>query len=78
MNQHLFQPLCNDVEGWCRLCFGRLSPPGTRTEPVSPQDEGNEDERLKFTGSLPYTHIIMAMDQVRNYFVLLISSKINK
>ncbi|OWF55474.1 gem-associated protein 2-like [Mizuhopecten yessoensis] len=52
-------PAGNDVEGWCRLCFGRLQPPGSRPQEVVPEEV--EDQTHK--GTLPFLSIVMAMDQ---------------
>ncbi|XP_069110835.1 gem-associated protein 2-like [Argopecten irradians] len=52
-------PAGNDVEGWCRLCFGRLHPPGSRPQEVVPEEAEDQIER----GTLPYLSIVMGMDQ---------------
>ncbi|XP_033761939.1 LOW QUALITY PROTEIN: gem-associated protein 2-like [Pecten maximus] len=52
-------PAGNDVEGWCRLCFGRLQPAGSRPQEVVPEEGEDKMER----GTLPFLNIVMAMDQ---------------
>ncbi|XP_060086185.1 gem-associated protein 2-like [Ylistrum balloti] len=52
-------PAGNDVEGWCRLCFGRLQPPGSRPQEVVLEEGEDQTE----TGTLPFLSIVMAMDQ---------------
>lgn len=55
------QPLANDVEGWCRLCFGRLQPPGSVPHEIKENESENGTDRQ---GTLPLLSIMMAMDQV--------------
>ncbi|KAJ8313784.1 hypothetical protein KUTeg_008345, partial [Tegillarca granosa] len=61
------QPAANDVEGWCRLCFGRLQPPGTKLQEVVPKETGSDSDvdnsRVYHQGSLPMLSTILAMDQ---------------
>ena len=33
----MFQPHANDVEAWCKLCFGRLKPPPRKGQQSNPQ-----------------------------------------
>lgn len=42
---YLFQPHANDVEAWCRLCFGRVKPPARlgHNPPVSNLEAAIED-----------------------------------
>lgn len=60
-------PAANDVEGWCRLCFGRLQPPGTKVQEVVPKETGSDSDvdnsRVSHQGSLPMLSTILAMDQ---------------
>ncbi|XP_052091948.1 gem-associated protein 2-like [Mytilus californianus] len=53
-------PLANDVEGWCRLCFGRLQPPGSVPHEIKENESDNCTDRQ---GTLPLLSIMMAMDQ---------------
>ncbi|VDH92191.1 Hypothetical predicted protein [Mytilus galloprovincialis] len=53
-------PLANDVEGWCRLCFGRLQPPGSVPHEIKENESENGTDRQ---GTLPLLSIMMAMDQ---------------
>ncbi|KAK3109116.1 hypothetical protein FSP39_023393 [Pinctada imbricata] len=58
-------PQCNDVEGWCRLCFGRLQPPGVTAEEVRSEVtmEGQDINRTTHEGVLPLLSIVAALDQ---------------
>lgn len=53
-------PLANDIEGWCRLCFGRLDPPGSVPHEVIETETDNGSDQQ---GTLPLLGIMMAMDQ---------------
>lgn len=58
------QPQCNDVENWCRLCFGRLMPPGVSQREVKSEVVMEEEARPKHEGVLPLLSIVAALDQV--------------
>ena len=61
------QPQCNDTEGWCRLCFGRLQPPGVTPEEVRSEVtmEGQDSDHLKHEGVAPLFSMVASLDQVR-------------
>lgn len=56
-------PQCNDVENWCRLCFGRLMPPGVSQREVKSEVVMEEEAKPKHEGVLPLLSIIAALDQ---------------
>ncbi|KAK3591959.1 hypothetical protein CHS0354_031466 [Potamilus streckersoni] len=53
-------PQMNDIEGWCRLCFGRLQPP---SHSEREKDVNCTDNQNKHEGVLPLLSILTAMDQ---------------
>ncbi|KAL4222314.1 gem (nuclear organelle) associated protein 2 [Mactra antiquata] len=72
-------PHANDIEGWCKLCFGRLKPPARQGAPIEDQaftikdnnadghetilEKLNDFSTFPVEGILPLVSVMVAMDQ---------------
>lgn len=71
-------PHANDIESWCKLCFGRIKPPARVKQPtpvpaVMPLDNGVTSTSMQMAGHvtnfpnhegiLPLVSVMVAMDQ---------------
>lgn len=61
-------PLAADIEGWCRLCFGRLRPRsrvGYNSEMSESESNVEENGQVadSYSGTPPLLHVIFQMDQ---------------